>query len=206
MCRRREGSGGGSDMSFDTWESVLPRSRVHQTIAMSRGWYVLSTIDSERVGWPPIRNISECDVVAMFRTRERKEPSQGIIQGGPRSDRNPKAPTHEDLYQCGLNIVKKNYGWQRGTCTNRFTKSARRTMKIRIRSSKQSFDTGVISRTGVIHEERGASTHMMSKSDLAPEEQDTIRKASESSTVITANGSITTTKSHCLRQECGHVD
>ena len=34
-----------------------------------------------------------------FRTRERRGPSQGIIQKGARNDRNPNAATHEDLHQ-----------------------------------------------------------------------------------------------------------
>ena len=38
------------------------------------------------------------------------------------------------------------------------------------------------------------SMDIMSKSDLAPEEQDTIRKSKESCTIFPANGSITRTE------------
>ena len=48
----------------------------------------------------------------------------------------------------------------------------------------------------------GASLHMMSKSDLTPEEQETIRKSKDPSVIMTGNGTTHTTEeggnSRCL--------
>ena len=87
----------------------------------------------------------------------------------------------------GLNIVKNRHEWQRENCTMLFSKSA-----------------GAISWTGISLEEReftvdsGASVHMMSKSDLAQRQKETIRKSKESCTVLTAKGTITATEEATL--------
>ena len=95
--------------------------------------------------------------------------------------------------------MKKNHDLQHGSRTNIFTRSAGRTKKRRIRSSKQRF----IQQPSLSHEsfikkgyfivDSGASIHMMSKNDLALEVHSTIRKSNESCAITTANGPITTT-------------
>ena len=133
-----------------------------------------------------------------------------MIQRGPRKDRNPNAPAHEDLHQqwteqCEeqvrvaawdlLNIIYKIRGTHQG---NKDTFLKTKTV------------TGAISRSS--HDERefaldsSASMHVMSLSDLIHEEKQTIWKSKESCMIVEANGSITyDRRSSCLRQRFRHV-
>ena len=63
------------------------------------GWGDTFSVQSilKNMGGPPTKKQFRVrhgrNVERRFRTRESKGPSQGIIQRGPRNDRNPKAPT-----------------------------------------------------------------------------------------------------------------
>ena len=64
---------------------------------------------SERPDGSRQRSSSEFDIFAMRKDtsvfeRERTGPSQGIIHQGHRNDRNPNAPSHEDLHQQRTNM------------------------------------------------------------------------------------------------------
>ena len=99
-----------------------------------------------------------------------------------------------------LNFVKKNHKLHHGDCTNTFTKSAGTYQENMDKFFKTKTVTRGISRTRISQEERsfivgtGASVLMMSKGDLIHEGKEPFRKSKESCTIITSNGSITTTQ------------
>ena len=167
--------------------------------------YVLNTIDLEETWMDPGKDAiqrsisSQCGTTLPY-SREKKRPSQGLIQRGPRNDRNPKALANEDLHRQWTQHCDNTQEQQRGNGTQLLTKSAGRNQKTRIRFSKAKTVTGAFSRTGIRHEDReftvdsGASMHMLSKSDFIQEEKESIRKSKESCTFLTANEMITTTE------------
>ena len=66
----------------------------------------------KKIGWPPTKEqfrVRYCrNEERHFRTRERKGPSLGTFQSGRKKDRNPNAPTNQDLHQQGTQLVKTN--------------------------------------------------------------------------------------------------
>ena len=62
-----------------------------------------------------------------FRTRERKKgPSHGLLQRGPRNDRDPKALANEDLLRQWTQHCENTHEQQSGNGRQLFTKSAGR--------------------------------------------------------------------------------
>ena len=108
-----------------------------------------------KLGWTPAKTQFSVryrrNAERHFRTRERKGPSQGLIQRGPRNDRNPKALANEDLHRQWTQHCENSHEQQRGNGTQLFTKSAGRIQKTRIRFSKAKTVTGAFSRTGIRH-------------------------------------------------------
>ena len=103
----------------------------------------------KKIGWPPTKQQFRVrcrrNAERHFRTRETKEPSLGKNQWGRKNDRNPNAPSYEDLHQQGTSIVTKNHQQQQRDCTNMFKKFAGRTKKKKDTSFKTKTVTRVIS-------------------------------------------------------------
>ena len=129
----------------------------------------------KKIGWPPTRQQFRVrcrrNAERHFRTRETKEPSLGKNQWGRKNDRNPNAPSHEDLHQQGTSSVTKNHQQQRD-CTNMFTKirGTYQEKKGHVIQNKDCYKSHL--RTGITHEKRemkvdsGASMLTMSRGDL----------------------------------------
>ena len=111
-----------------------------------------------KLGWTPAKTQYSVryrrNAERHFRTRERKGPSQGLIQRGPRNDRNPNALANKDLHRQWTQHCENTHEQQRGNGTQLFTKSAGRIQKTRIRFSKAKTVTGASSRTGIRHKKR----------------------------------------------------
>ena len=111
--------------------------------------------------------------------RECKGPSLAVIQGGSRNDCNPNALCMNREIQAGLSIARCTLERQHGTVPKNFTKFVELTKRTRNRFLRSNLGSGALSRSGIDAEERdnllwihAPFMHMMSKVDLALEEQE----------------------------------
>ena len=131
-------------------------------------------------------------------------PSLDILQWTSKNDRNPTAPTCEDVHQQWTQRCEeesRNAAWKlhKSMYHNRVTYQENTDTLF-----KTNFDSGAISQSGISHEEllfvvdSGASMNMMSESDDS--EIGRILSDYHGEWVNHYDG-----RSHCLRQRCGHV-
>ena len=133
----------------------------------------------KKIGGPPKKmhfRVRHCRN-AERHTRESKGPPQGMIQRGPRHDRNPNASPCDDVHQQWTEHCEDQARVAAGElhniiCETRVTQQENKDTFLKTKTG-----TGVISRTGISHEET-----------------ETLRKSKESCTTITANGTVTRTE------------
>ena len=126
------------------------------------------------------------------RSEKRKMgPTLGAIQTGHQNQRNPNAPTEwslsmEEIARKAAWISHSNVYKVPGSCSENRNNFFKPSPAINVSSS--SFST---SRERGISVDSGASLLVMSKSDLTPEEQETIQRSEDPSVIMTANGNTT---------------
>ena len=121
------------------------------------------------------------------------------MQRGTRNDRNPNAPTCEDLHQQWTQHCEEQARVAAWELHNIIYKFAKRVKKTKTRSKNkllQKLSPGQKPASKKKNEkvDSGASMHLINKSNHIPRAQETIPKSKESCTNITRNGTITATE------------
>ena len=160
-------------------------------------WWTPDAIAESTVGWQdtiPSETPSSREHVRSEKKKEKLGHTLGVILTGSENLRNPNTPTFEEDPSSGP--CAKWQGHQLGSYTRTCTKHQVRTLRIKISSSNRVLGAMLHHLLWELRKgespivDSGASLHMMSTSDLTPEEKETIRQSKDLSIIMTANGAI----------------